>query len=429
MSTSIEWTEVTWNPVTGCERVSAGCDNCYALTMARRLKAMGAAKYQRDGDPRTSGPGFGVTLHPDVLEAPLGWKKPRRVFVNSMSDLFHKDVTDEFIARVWQTMGAAPEHTYQILTKRHARMRSFVTRWYAGEIPEPVETRPVLGYPGYFVDTTGRVFGKRSDTRDGLSQDVGEQGHRRVKMHRADSPRSGSRELVHRLVLTTFVRPGRAGEQACHRNGDASDNRLSNLYWGRQSENWTDRIRHGNGQSWSKLSDDDVARVRQRGNAGESAYRIAQDYPVSDTQIRNILSGRQWILPMPGPQVVPPARAVLPSVWLGVSVEDQHWADIRIPALSDTPAAVRFISAEPLLGEISLYGVSGGRHALDWCIVGGESGPGARPCAPEWVRHLRDSCIASRVAFFFKQWGGIRPKAGGRILDGRTWDEFPRSVP
>lgn len=116
-ATSIEWTQVTWNPTTGCDRVSPGCDNCYALTMARRLKAMGSAKYQRDGDPRTSGPGFGVTEHPTALDAPRQWKKPRRIFVNSTSDLFHDGVTDEFIARVWAVMAATPQHTYQVLTK------------------------------------------------------------------------------------------------------------------------------------------------------------------------------------------------------------------------------------------------------------------------------------------------------------------------
>src|SRR5918911_1643535 len=121
--TSIEWTNETWNPTTGCDRVSDGCTNCYALTMAKRLKGMGAAKYQRDGDPRTSGPGFGVTVHPDVFDLPLRWRKPRRIFVNSMSDLFHDEVPDEVIARVWVTMAESFQHTYQILTKRHSRMR------------------------------------------------------------------------------------------------------------------------------------------------------------------------------------------------------------------------------------------------------------------------------------------------------------------
>lgn len=119
---SIEWTEATWNPTTGCDRISAGCDFCYALTMAKRLKSMGAAKYQRDGDPRTSGPGFGVTLHEDALTAPLRWKRPRTVFVNSMSDLFHARVPVSFVQRVFEVMDATPQHTYQILTKRAHRL-------------------------------------------------------------------------------------------------------------------------------------------------------------------------------------------------------------------------------------------------------------------------------------------------------------------
>lgn len=119
---SIEWTTKTWNPTTGCDQISPGCDNCYALGMARRLKAMGQAKYQTDGDPRTSGPGFGLAVHPDALGEPLKWRKPAKVFVNSMSDLFHARVPREFLVRVWDVMSRSPQHTYQILTKRPERM-------------------------------------------------------------------------------------------------------------------------------------------------------------------------------------------------------------------------------------------------------------------------------------------------------------------
>jgi protein gp37 len=121
--TSIEWTEATWNPVTGCDRVSPGCDHCYALSLARRLKAMGQAKYQADGDPRTSGPGFAVTTHPSALEVPKRWRAPRTVFVNSMSDLFHARVPVSFIQQVFQTMQDCPQHTFQVLTKRARRLR------------------------------------------------------------------------------------------------------------------------------------------------------------------------------------------------------------------------------------------------------------------------------------------------------------------
>ena len=120
---TIEWTEATWNPTTGCDRVSLGCDNCYALTLSKRLKAMGAAKYQTDGDPRTSGPGFGVAIHPAALRVPYGWRQPRIVFVNSMSDLFHAKVPLSFVREVFAVIGDTPQHTYQLLTKRSVRLR------------------------------------------------------------------------------------------------------------------------------------------------------------------------------------------------------------------------------------------------------------------------------------------------------------------
>ncbi len=133
MATSaIEWTEATWNPTTGCDRTSPGCDNCYALTLAKRLQAMGQAKYQRDGDPRTSGPGFALTVHPDVVDTPRSWNAPRRIFVNSMSDLFHPDVPFAFIERVFAVMEDTPRHTYQILTKRSKRLTEI-----AGDLPWP----------------------------------------------------------------------------------------------------------------------------------------------------------------------------------------------------------------------------------------------------------------------------------------------------
>ena len=127
--TSIEWATHVWNPTTGCDRVSPGCDNCYALTLAKRLKAMGLPKYQRDGDPRTSGPGFGLSLHDDVVAHPLRWRKPRLVFVNSMSDLFHPEVPEAFIRRVFDVMAEARRHTFQVLTKRPQRMAAVLNAW------------------------------------------------------------------------------------------------------------------------------------------------------------------------------------------------------------------------------------------------------------------------------------------------------------
>lgn len=459
--TEISWTDSTWSPVTGCTKVSEGCDHCYAETIAHRFA--GTPAYPN---------GFAVTLRPERLDQPLRWQRPRRIFVNSMSDLFHADVPDEFIARVWQAMSGAPQHTYQILTKRPGRMQSWVRRWYSGAIEEPFEERPVPGFPGYTITTRGDVIGKRSGAA--LSPDKGEKGHLRVTMYR-DSSAQGERALVHRLMLETFVRPARPGEQACHRNGDASDNRLSNLYWGTQEENWRDRISHGNGRSYAKLTEDDVSTIRRRADEGESAYRIAKDYPVSDTQIRNVLKGAQWALPpaRDDQRCAAPARALLDFVWLGTSVESQKWADVRVPQLLQTPAAVRFLSCEPLLGPVdlvpSLRAWAGGdavqiNHHLHWVIVGGESGPHARPMHPDWARSLRDQCVAAGVAFHFKQWGewapipdnaramfsrvrrnicihGRMPSAtdpgtpmarcgkrlAGRELDGRTWDEYPEA--
>lgn len=280
--TSIEWTAgddgaegSVWNPTTGCDRISPGCDHCYALTMAKRLKGMGQAKYQRDGDPRTSGPGFGLAAHPDTLDLPLHWRKPRRVFVNSMSDLFHADVPATFIGSVFDMMALTPRHTYQILTKRPARMRALLTRWQG-----QAEGRPHAG---------------------------------------------------------------------------ASFRRYDML--------------------WSE------------------------------------------------PRVWP-----LPNVWLGVSAEDQHWADVRIPALLDTPAAVRFVSAEPLLGPIELPGeLREGRmpQAPDWLIIGGESGPGARPMELEWARDLLAQCRCLGTAPFVKQLGSVLGRKLGAGSKGNHWDAFP----
>lgn len=238
---AIEWTEATWNPTTGCDRISSGCDNCYALTLAKRLKAMGSMKYQTDGDPRTSGPGFGVAIHEEAITTPLRWREPRVVFVNSMSDLFHARVPTEFVLRVFAVMAATPRHTYQVLTKRASRL----------------------------------------------------------------------------------------------------------------------------------------ARIAPR-------------------------------LPWPS------------NVWMGVSVEDSTQLR-RIDHLRTVPAAIRFISAEPLLGPVCELDLTG----MDWVIAGGESGVHARRIDEDWVIDLRDRCVEHQVAFFFKQWGGRTPKAGGRVLDGRTWDQMP----
>ena len=252
---AIEWTDATWNPTTGCTRVSAGCDNCYAESLSRRLLS---ATYRArlpvvDTQANRRDP-FAVRVWPDRLRVPGSWREPRRVFVNSMSDLFHRDVPDDFTRECFRVMLDVDRHVYQVLTKRPARAARFVRR-HADLFPR--------GLPGH--------------------------------------------------------------------------------------------------------------------------------------------------------------------VWIGTSVEDQS-VDYRVRHLLGVPAAVRFLSCEPLIGPLDLSRFLNGALAcegLHWVIVGGESGIGARSMEPGWARSLRDQCRGARVPFFFKQWGGRTPKAGGRELDGETWDEFP----
>lgn len=238
-ATEIEWTDSTWNPVTGCTKVSAGCDNCYAERFAERFRGVTGHPFER---------GFDLVLRPERLLQPLAWRKPRRVFVNSMSDLFHKEVPRAFIDLVFTTMEAANWHTFQVLTKRSSLL---------------------------------------------------------------------ARYLRHRY---------------------------------------------------------------------------------------------------------PDSRA--PShIWLGVSVEDERNA-VRLQHLKEARASVKFVSFEPLLGPVGVVDLSG----IDWVIVGGESGPRARPVREEWITQIQRQSRSAGVAFFFKQWGGIRPKSGGRLLRGREWNEYPASV-
>lgn len=316
MSTKIEWTERTWNPTTGCDRVSPGCDNCYALTMAKRLKAMGNPKYQHDGDPRTSGQGFGLTMHPDTLGLPLRRREPTMWFVNSMSDLFHPRVSEGFIARVWDVMAQCPQHTFQILTKRPARMKSWVNRW---------------------ADRTG----------DAVESD-------------------------HSGVLPPLPRGPEAVRQT---------------------------YKSGRGQLFAAMLDD----------MGEPPEGCA--YPLYD-----------W---MDGPRWWPEA---LPNVWLGVSVENADVED-RIEKLRRVPAAVRFLSCEPLLGPLAGIDLTG----IGWVIVGGESGPGARPMGIQWARSIVQQCQRSGVPVFVKQLGSVIGPGKGSNFEFWPEDlrirEFPVVTP
>lgn len=233
---AIEWTDATWNPVTGCSKITAGCDFCYAERFSERFRGVPGHPFET---------GFDLTLRPARLKQPLQWRTPRRIFVNSMSDLFHKQVPLAFIDAVFDTMEEASWHTYQVLTKRSSLLVKYLRRRYgAGRAP-----------------------------------------------------------------------------------------------------------RH---------------------------------------------------------------------IWLGVSVEDGRNA-IRLTHLKAAQASVKFVSFEPLIGSVGVVDLTG----IDWAIVGGESGPRARPMSEEWALEIRDQCKKDRVAFFFKQWGGVRPKSGGRLLKGREWNEYP----
>lgn len=236
-ATQIEWTDATWNPVTGCSKITRGCDFCYAERFSERFRDVSGHPFEN---------GFDLTLRPERLRQPLRWRQPRRIFVNSMSDLFHKEIPRSFIDTVFETMETAHWHNFQVLTKRSPLMMRYLSSRY-GESTAP------------------------------------------------------------------------------------------------------------------------------------------------------------------------------PHIWIGVSVEDAKNA-IRLKHLRVARAAVKFVSFEPLLGPVGKVDLTG----IDWAIVGGESGPYARPMAEEWALEIRDQCRAAKVAFFFKQWGGLRPKSGGRTLGGREWNQYPR---
>ena len=374
--TSIQWCDYSWSPVVGCSRVSAGCQRCYAERLAAtRLKHMRAyrdlARIRENGEPQWTGD---VRLLPERLEDPLRHRKPARIFVCDMGDLFHEGVPDEYIAAVFGAMAACPQHQFQVLTKRPDRMQ----RWLAAADSD---------------------------------------GHCRVMLYGEEQT---ERLLVHRLVLEAFDRPAVGDEQSRHIDGDPSTNALWNLQWGTRVDNQHDRRRHGTARGWSYLTAQQVQEIRGKAAQGQSACLIARDYNVSDTQIRNIVTGRQWNsddgLEWP-----------LTNCHLGVSVEDQAAADERIPLLLQTPAAVRFLSIEPLLGPVRLPGLftmntpeEAPLPTIDWVIVGAESGPKARPCNLDWIRFVVRQCKSAGVSCFVKQIGA-RPV----VTEGLPAREYP----
>jgi len=416
-TSKIEWTDATWNIITGCTLVDEGCRHCYAAHLITSWPAIGNHP-SRKGLARKNAAGISkftgeVRFNEDWLDQPLRWKKPRKIFVCAHGDLFHETVPDEWIDRVFAVMALAPQHTFQVLTKRPERAATYLAdtstpfrvaqamdKLKAESAQAAYEIKPVAGYIGYFVSTDGVVYSEKRGKRRALSPDIGEQGHRRVSLSK-DGVKD--RFLVHRLVLETFIGAAPTpASQGRHQDGDPSHNALANLSWGDQSENWVDRKRHGNHRSYSKLTEEQASDIRIRHAHGETGEALAEEFGVSATQIRNIGRGDQW-----GTKA--PIEWPLRSIWLGTSISDQASADQRIPHLLAAPAAVRFISAEPLLGEVDLkatrYGHMTAISRLDWVIVGGESGPHARPMHPDWARSLRDQCADAGVPFLFKQWG------------------------
>lgn len=473
--TGIQWTDASWNPIVGCSVVSPGCTNCYAMKQAARLLDRPGSHYhcttqKVGGNAVWTGK---VAMAPEhILTAPLRWSKPRRVFVNSMGDLFHEDVPDEWIDKVMAVMALADQHEFQVLTKRAERMRE-----YGSDLQTPFriakaidalsvqrsagqeEIQPVNGYPGYFASSHGHIYSEKRGHRRKLKPDVGEQGHRRVQLHRkGKDSRRGDRLLVHRIILETFVGPALSPDaQVRHFDGNPQNNAVANLRWGDQSKNWSDSKRHGSHRRYSKLEPWQVREIKERSEiARQSAEAIARVFDISATQIRNILTGKQWA-------VETPINWPLENCWLGVSVEDQRRADERIPILLDTPAAVRFVSAEPMLGPVnftriavsrmpsdppgppdacSLDGLLGERwplrygsrvgppdrvNRIDWTIIGGESGPGARPMDVDWVISIVEQCRGAGVACFVKQDSGPKPGKQGRIPDELWIKEYPNA--
>lgn len=447
---AIEWTDSMWNPLrarnlaTGkigwhCEHVSEGCRYCYAEDINRRL---GTHLDFKPGHRKD----IEFFLDEKILTLPLRWKKPRMIFVNSMSDTFADFVTDEMIDRMFAVMALCPQYWFQVLTKRAKRMREYCcneqTPYRVARAMDEIgalqsigqeEIKPINGYPGYFVSSHGHIYSEKRGARRRLKPDAGDQGHLRVTLYR-NGDKSYERILVHRLVLEAFVGPAPAPEsQGRHIDRNPENNAASNLVWGDQEANWSDSKRHGTYRRYSKLTVEQAAEIRHRFEAGESGASLGRAFGISDTQARNIGQGKQWA-------VAAPLEWPLPNCWKGVSAEDQANADARIPDLLATPAAVRFVSLEPLLGEINLanfFGtmqiripkktvpirkfdnettigtaierlggsITSNNDGLDWVIVGGESGPKARGCLAAWKRSIRDQCAAASVAFFDKQWG------------------------
>ncbi len=412
-NTKIEWSNATWNVVTGCTEVSPGCDHCYARTFAERWRGTPGHHFEN---------GFDLQLRPERLHIPLSWKKPRKVFVNSMSDLFHKDVPDDYIARTFATMALTPQHTYQLLSKRHARMHSLLSSLtFQNQVAQAIDAlrvdqehapeeswADIPGFTGYQASTHGNVRGPQGQLATCPNP---RSGRPTVTRWHSGDPKT---QFVHRLVLMAHQPTEDASLEVCHRNGDKTDNRLANLRWGTRSENQREKVRHGSRGGPQKLSAATAALIRSACQTGRRQQAVADEFGVSRSLVSLIAAGRAW--------APPDLQWPLPNVHLGVSVENQKWADIRIKHLMQTPAAVRFLSLEPLIGPVRLHrghaycpthdfpggfctGPCPDLILPNWIIIGGESGSGARPFNPQWAADLIDDARQAGAAPFVKQLG------------------------
>lgn len=451
-TSAIEWTNSTWNPTTGCDRVSPGCDHCYALTMAKRLKAMGVARYQNDGDPRTSGPGFAPTTQEAALLEPFGWRKPRRVFVNSMSDLFHQAFPDAFLARVFAVMQLTPQHTYQVLTKRHGRMHSLLNkREFLGAVDDAREQiRPGCGdfewpIPGVWL---------------GVS--VENQKYAGLRIPKLlETPAAvrflSCEPLLGALDLSQWLGGGGCGCDSVPGGPDLPSDRV----W--PADDRFSRSRVAGGHTTPQSVEPADAHNGVHAAAGgkldghlpagtRNDRRNADSCPGASPGVETFLradTARADGQPQERGQVGQPARqpgtgnhagatdpraegfaarspeSVGPAESDGEADDRAGAGNLRAPGERRVDPCPRCGLRRPGADDLA-YRARG--SAISWLIAGGESGVGARPVEPGWIRSLRDQCAAADVPFFFKQWGGSTSKAGGRELDGAVHDGFPQTA-